>query len=403
MHYLLGNGNFGNFIRKIIRIGVHVLWIFPVKKKRIFFDCYGGRGYSCNSKYVCEFFKENYADEYELVWSFRDPIKFRNISGIRAIKYPSLKWMYYFVTSKVLLTNSTFPVAMPKRKSQYFINLWHGNAYKRIGLTYDDSYLFIKEHMKASEDTDLFISISKTYIDTVIDDAFHYSGQILNCGYPRNDILIDKKRREEISQKVRDSLGISGYVVLFAPTFRHEGDGTSAKTMLCYESVVEAIKKKTGREVTLLVRSHYLDRGKEITGSNIIDVSNYSDMQELLCAADMLITDYSSCMWDYALTSRPCLLYMPDLKDYSENDRGFYYPVETMPGIISYNEEELLQSIADFDEKQCAEIAKEHLRKFGCWESGNASKRISELIVAVTNGKEPVGVEQHIYRHQSAE
>ena len=124
------------------------------------------------------------------------------------------------------------------------------------------------------------------------------------------------------------------------------------------------------------------------TDASTVDVTDYPDMQELLCAADMLITDYSSCMWDFALLERPCLLYVPDLQQYVDA-RGFFTPIEDWPGLVCETADALYEAARTLDEAHCAQKAREHLQKLGSYESGHAAEQAAERILQVT------GVEEH--------
>ena len=146
------------------------------------------------------------------------------------------------------------------------------------------------------------------------------------------------------------------------------------------------MENKYGKEAVIFNRSHYTYANKDMyTGDNkkVIDVTSHEDMQELLAAADLLITDYSSSIWDFAILGKPCILYIPDFDEYM-GDRGTYTPVEKWPGIIAKNESELENVIRDVSEEKCRQMADQHLKLFGSYENGNASallyKKIREVI-----------------------
>ena len=370
-------------IRKAIRLAVHILWIFPIKKNRIMFQSHDkGQGYNCSPKYICEYLKKTYPDKYEYIWAFSEPDKFRNIPGIIPVRLYSIKWLYYCMTSHIIVSNVALPVFIPKRNKQFMVETWHGHAYKKLGLSVSGVSKRRKWSRRiAAESIDLFLNSSEDFKRTVIDDSFRYKGEVLDCGMPRNDILLNQELREAAAKEVRREFELAEYVVLFAPTFRKDGKGESCKNLMPYEDVIKALKERTGKSVSFLVRSHHWDRGMEIKGANIIDVSDYPDIQELYCASDMLITDYSSCMWDFALLSRPCLLYVPDWEQYKNEDRGFYFPLEDWPGIICHNKEEMIEAIKTLDEDKCAQIAKKHLDNSGSCESGLATEQVCERIV----------------------
>ena len=138
--------------------------------------------------------------------------------------------------------------------------------------------------------------------------------------------------------------------------------------------------------IVFLLRAHRYHDSAYQTDKKVLDVTDYPDMQELLCAADLLITDYSSCMWDFALRRKPCLLYVPDLDQY-DGDRGFFTPIRDWPGLICRTADELCETAAKLDEEVCAQKAEEHLAKLGSYETGTAAQQVCDRILQVTGTK----------------
>ena len=379
---------------ELIRFSEKIFNVFRIRQNRIMFQSYGHAvGYTCNPKYICEYLKANYPGEFELVWAFGDPGAYKNTEGIKAIKHKSFKWLYYLYTSKVIVLNEGPYAYAAKRKGQYLIQTWHGGgAYKKVGLARDDiSPLSKWVYETAGRDIDLFLAASEVSARTSAFETFHYAGEIMKSGTPRNDLLLDPSGREKTAQAVRDKLALNNaYVVLYAPTFRNTDE--NLHDVFSFKELEEALKQKLGREVVFLIRAHRYHDGAYKTDINSTDVTDYPDMQELLCAADMLITDYSSSMWDFALLERPCLLYVPDLDQY-EGDRGFFTPVSDWPGIICRTSDELYRTASTFDEAVCARKAEEHLEKLGSYETGDASRQVCERILQIT-GQDRQNIEQ---------
>jgi predicted RNase H-like HicB family nuclease len=116
-----------------------------------------------------------------------------------------------------------------------------------------------------------------------------------------------------------------------------------------------------------------------VTGENVIDVCDYPDMQELLCGADVLITDYSSCVWDYSFLKRPCFLFVPDKEEYTANT-GFYVSVEEWPFMQADTLEELVDNMKNYDEALAKKEIDNHLQALGSYESGECCKVIGERL-----------------------
>ena len=164
-----------------------------------------------------------------------------------------------------------------------------------------------------------------------------------------------------------------------------EGVSVSEKALdldIDIKRVINSLESRYHRDVVVLFRKHHalkIDNRIE----NVIDVSDYPDMQELLCAADILISDYSSTIWDFSLTKKPCFLYCPDLDYYINEDRGTYTPIETWPGILCRTNEELEQAIQTFDEVEYVKKVEKHHRDMGSYESGTACEQVCKRIAEV--------------------
>ena len=109
--------------------------------------------------------------------------------------------------------------------------------------------------------------------------------------------------------------------------------------------------------------------------------TDYPDMQDLLKCADVLLTDYSSCMWDFSLMHKPCFLYARDISEY-RGERDFYTPIEDWPFPLASNNDELAQVIADFDEDAYHAAVDRHHEELGSTESGTAARQCAERIAA---------------------
>ena len=379
------------YLKILMRMGVRLFarlfFLFPIKKNRILFEAFQGKSYSGNPKYISEYLEEHYPGGYELVWTFLNEKSAPAGRKIRAVRMKSLRWYYYQATAGFIVSNFHPITVTPLRKGQIFIETWHaGGAYKRIGESVIGSSRGVRRLQKWSRELEqkkisLYLSSSDLFTKYNIVEAHDYYGPVLPCGMPRNDILMDERKREEVRERVRKSLGIKGAVVLYAPTWRGEVlvNNTKLTTVLDFDALSKAIGNRYG-EGAILVRSHYGDHNRYAGSANVLDVSDYPDMQELLCAADILITDYSSSIWDFALIGKPCYLYVPDLKEYGDQTRGFFVPIKEWPGKICESMEELTTAIETMDDEEHRRKAEEHLAAFGSYEKGNASEQVAEYI-----------------------
>lgn len=368
-------------IINIVMCLLKLFWIVPVKKNRILFCSFEGKQYSDNPKYIFENL-EILAENKEIVWTFKEnSIYYKNIEKKYSIvKYGSLKYIYIFITSKIIITNDFIPSFLPVRKNQILLNTWHGGSpLKTVGLMQEDASFYDKLFFKIhSKKYSAFLSSSKFMTEDVFKKSLAYSGEILEFGMPRNAILLSE--HENIVEKVYKKLNILRNkevgIVLYAPTFRGTTGNTSflpIEEQFSINKVLVFLNKRFNKKFIFLFRAHHTMK-ITMDSEYCIDVTDYPDMQELLCASDVLITDYSSCMGDMALMRKPIFLYTPDLAEYIK-DRGFYWDIHSLPFPIAGTEEELLQSIDNFNSENYIKGVDGYFLKLGTFESKDSIKK----------------------------
>ena len=209
-------------------------------------------------------------------------------------------------------------------------------------------------------------------------------------GMPRNDFLL--KGNEILRQSIRKKLQLSNSdrLVLFAPTYRKPNDNYFKDSIaiqygLDYEKISRALATRFGGNWKFAIRLHPLvTNKKEVNNKNILDLSPYEDMQELLLAADVMINDFSSSIWDFMLTGKPCFIFAKDMKHYIETTE-VYTPIKDWPFPMATSNEELVSSILNFDEADYKEKCKRHYSLLGGCESGKATELVCQRIYDVCN------------------
>ena len=364
------------FLKKMVRVTLYLTDFVPTQKNKILF--FGGmRGYTCNPKYICEYLNEKYPGKYKLCWIAKDNEELEGHSYLQMVKYSPFSLLYALITSRVYVTNGVNAIC-PKSKKRLIIGTMHGTPYKMFGYLVNEKFTHIDATNSAF---DILISNSDWYTDNMVHRCCRYEGEVLTCGYPRNDIFFDVIKREAASKRVREYYGLHGKVVLFAPTYR--GAYKTAEKIdikLDFIRLKAVLQSRFGNDVTIAIRMHYFDKNKYRLPDNVIDVGDWHDMQEILCATDILITDYSSTIWDFALTLRPCLLFVPDL-DHYKTTRGLLTDPSTWSGIICKNMDELCVAIKNLDEPNYAKSIKKYLLNKGSYEHGKASELVSNEIL----------------------
>ena len=356
----------------------------PLEQNKIFISCFEGMGYRCSCKYIAEeLIRGNYP--VKLVWVVTD----ENISDLpecitRVTAYTSAYYRELY-TSKICITNSTINLFGIKKEGQYYINTWHGyGPFKRVQGSWSINRERLDEIKRINANYDLFLTGS-TFYSQVYRDSFLYEGEICECGAPRNDLLFAEGAGIRDSVCRQFSIPEGKRIVLYAPTFRTGTKNSFDRYDLDMPAVLEALSARFHGEFVLMYRfHHYLHAIAKCQGfyDNGIDATYYPDIQELLVAADVVITDYSSLMWDFSLQRRPVFLYQNDEDEYLD-DRGFYCPVSQWPYPKARKKEELLDIIEHFDNEKYMRELNEFLKKYGSCDDGNASRKAVEKIMNV--------------------
>ena len=351
---------------------------------RVVFMSFSGKQYSDSPRRISELLLREHP-EIQQVWAFNEPEKFRFLeeTGVKTVKYKSPEFLYYVMTSKVYVDNAEFWSALKFRPGQMVLETWHGGgAYKKVGGHRIDVNQREQQHaVEKMNKITLFLSSSKAFTKYVIRDAYQYRGEVLECGLPRNDDLLSPD--PATAAKARETLGIpaGAKVLLYAPTFRN------SHTLDLYDvdfaRLKASLEARFGGEWVIVLRMHYYlaHKAMAVGAPWLYNATDYPDMQELLLSSDVLLTDYSSCMWDFSLMKKPCFLYARDIDEY-RGERDFYTPIESWPFPLAADNDALAQVIAQFDDEQYRADAARHHAELGSTESGTAAKQCVERIAA---------------------
>lgn len=384
------------FIILLLKLGMNLLLyplrIFSIKKNRILllnnilnFDA----KYSCNTKYIAEYLLKEYNGYFEIIYPLGKEQNKQELikKGIIAVNLGSLKYYYYVLTSKFFITTSGAISYIPFKKEQIIINTWHGGgAYKKMGLD-DNNSLASRINCKITEGKTTYFLSSNRYFSNIIKQALLIpEKKILEIGLPRNDIFFRKD--DSIHKKVRKyyNLEENSRIILYAPTYRTKhGDQILKHELgpydLKYEKVLKTLKEKFGGEWYFALRVHpsLVSQLKDIP-KDIINMSDYDDVQELLYTSDILINDYSSIMWDFVQTRKPCFIYASDLKEY-EKSAGLYTKPSSWPFPLAKTEEELLEKIKKFNNEEYQKEINKYFNWMGNFETGKACEQIMDIIL----------------------
>lgn len=350
----------------------------------VVFSSFDYRSYNDNPRYISEALHE-LRPETDIVWLFKDiPFAKQNFdipSYVRIMHGISNEGVSAMARARVVVDNfnKRFFLDFPGKK-QVYVQTWHGDrAFKKVGFDNEGVYTNMLE-----EYATLCVAGSD-YGERQFRSAFHYKGEIMKQGYPRNDILIRDDESEKAAVRARLGLDADMGLLLYAPTFRDadQRKNRAQSIPLDLHHVLDTLEKTTGKPWKCLVRAHYQSLGIPLDDGTgrLLPVSDYPEMAELLLIADALLTDYSSCAGDYALCRRPIYLYQDDLEDYKNNNRDLYFDMADSPYWVAATPDELDKLIEETTPERAKENCDEILRFYGECETGHAARSVAEYIV----------------------
>lgn len=371
--------------KKIYKIYNFIAPLNRINTNKIVFVNYYGSGFGDNPKAIAEYIIKNNL-HYELVWLL-DKNKDDGSDlpkEIRIVKYCSLRSLYELSSAKIWIDNCRKQYFPKKKKGQIYIQTWHGSlALKKIEA--DAPFLpqqYVKMAKNDSKNIDVILN-SYDFMTNIFKNSFWYSGEVLNIGTPRADAFFNDEKIFQNKKKVFNFYKLEDDVniLMYAPTFRQSHNLDIYK--LDYPQLENILVNKFGGKWRIIVRLHpnILHLADELQLPNtVLNVTNYKDMQELLCASDVVITDYSSLMFDFYIMNRPVFLFCTDLEEYTSKDRELYFDIRELPFDLAEDNETLCKKINSFNYDNYLKDIQNFKDSVGFCEHGTASRSLFDWI-----------------------
>lgn len=372
---------------------------YKVDDKTIFFEVFDGRNYTCSPKAIYEkmIIMDEFKD-YKFIWAFNEPSKHEVTKDkrLKIVKTKTSEYYKYISMSKYWIVNSIMDESITKKKNQIYVQCWHGTPLKRLrydievnGAVLNTIDEIRKRNDRDASKFDYFISPSK-YCTEKFTSAFNLvalgkKNIIIEEGYPRNDSLFNKNKKD--IDKIKEKLGIpkNRKVICYLPTFRDNQHTSGVGYTYDLAIDFDSLKKKFSKDYVILFRPHYFIANKIDLSKYkgfVYNVASYDEINDIYLVSDLLITDYSSVFFDYANLKRPVLFYMYDFDDYKNNLRDFYISLDELPGPIVKTQEELEKCISNVDKSvnEFKDIYQKFNDKYNYLDDGNASERVIRVI-----------------------
>ncbi len=322
---------------------------FSVDEKLFFFESNLARQYTGNPRYIYERMLELYPN-YTYVWCYEGDESVIPGNPI-IVKRSSDEYYEYLAKSSVVINNTTFPIWY-LRPETFYLQTWHGTPYKKMHWDIDLDYFKKGKTSPAFyvKSTGWNTLLSPNHYSTEkFRSCFRFTGKIYESGYPANDIFYNKDKYESKRAEIRQKLNISkeDLVYLYAPTWRNTRDNAVSYSQFRFDLMLDPVKflDNAPDNSILLIRTHHMSDASEALndlGESVVDVSDWDDAIELMCAADILITDYSSIVFDWYCSKKPVIYFVPDLERYETFIVGAYFDLrEVNCGVICQSEDEL--------------------------------------------------------------
>jgi len=342
---------------------------------KVVYNSFGGR-YSDNPRAIYEALASE-AHDLEHVWLVDPAHRHGFPAGVPTVAYGGAECIAALESADVLVSNTHIELDWTKRPGARYLQTWHGTPLKKIH--FDALWARPERLVPLNADIarwDLLLSPNADTTRTTR-AAFGYRGEVAETGLPRNDVL-SGPRAQQIRARVRRELEIpdDAPVVLYTPTWRDDLVGEGFPLQLDLEAFARRLP-----DSVLLLRLHYLDSGRlgRLNGRGVRDVSFHPEISELYLAADVLLTDYSSTMFDFAVTGKPIVFFTYDFAHYRDNLRGFYYDFSAVaPGPLLSTSPEVVDALTDLDEvRRTYDGAYSRFRERFCYlEDGRATERV---------------------------
>ena len=370
--------------------------LIKVDDKMVVFLSFHGRGYSDNPRAIYEYMRlDKRFKDYKFIWFISNANK-KNIviEGATIVEYMSIQYFYYLAKSKYWVFNCKMQEFIKKKDNQVYLQTWHGTPLKRLGhdISVDESTTFSRsgmtyEQMCHSYDVDVsrytYMISPNRFCSEVFPSAFGVDKEkLIETGYPRNDFITNASKEDVMRIKERLNIPSNKKVILYAPTWR---DNSYVAAGYTFELKADFHKWKEllSDEYVVVFKPHYLIINKYKDDASLkgflYSVEASAEINELYVISDMLITDYSSVFFDYAVLNRPIYFYMYDFDDYRDQLRGFYLDVyRELPGKIYEEENCLLEAIVNKEfNYECLNVFN---KRFSHAQTGDCAKKVVDIL-----------------------
>ncbi|WP_418748412.1 CDP-glycerol glycerophosphotransferase family protein [Faecalibacillus intestinalis] len=367
-----------------------ILYYLPMKKDRIIFDNFGGKGFGGNPKFIAEALHEK-CNKIEIIWLEDNLEKFLFPEYIKPVKIDSILALYMRSTACIWVDNIRHRHPMKKKKTQVYLQTWHGSmGAKRVEKDAESllTEKYTKEARYDGKITNAIIADNHLQ-EQIYLRAFwlNKDAEILRFGFPQNDEIEQDKDNIIKKTNLRKDLKLneSYYYVLYAPTFRD--DFSTKGYEIDYEKIIQAFESRMNKKTKIIVRLHpnvAFQKESIRFDDNILDGTDYPNIQDIALVSDAVISDYSSSLFDFAVLGKPAFVCALDYDEYKEK-RGFIPEFYEFPFPFAKSNEELIGEIENFDKEKYDKLLGDFYKKYPTYSDGHASEKVADWVLGHMN------------------
>ena len=345
----------GKLIKKLPTVALGARYAKYYRKNHvdeytIFYSSHQGAGMVCGPYAIFRsLMKSRDFDRYDHVWQINDPAErkqlqkeFGDWTNVIFVEKNSPGYFNALTSAKYIVINSTLPFYFTKKPEQVFVNTWHGIPLKTLGYDVPNGKFTTRNMTRNFLLTDFLISpcrfMTKIYLESYKLGGL-YTGKLIENGYPRNDLLFDTKRDDIVEKLINRGIPVDDKrkIILYAPTWKGSSFDRADMDIARYDEFCDFLSEHIDtKKYQILIKPHpmvyKLLSDREKRSGRYIPQS--IDTDELMSVTDVLVSDYSSIFFDFLLTDRPIIFYIPDLESYREY-RGVYFGLHELPGPYS--------------------------------------------------------------------
>lgn len=404
--YLKEKSKTSKFLAFLLRKGkeyrytIRFKYRYAVDPSIVLFEAYHGGKYNCNPRAIYEAMRDDPRYEnFLFVWAVPNKKNYRYLAENHQtviVKVNSRTYYKYCACAKYWVSNLLMRPWITPKKEQVYIETWHGKPIKRIGC----NRKFDTDRRKSQEETFrhfaqqgkrfTYLLSPCRYFTPIMLEAFNLQHsergrtKIRETGYPRNDALLRYTPEDIARIKSEYGIPLEKKVVLYAPTWRDLFDREEREILSPAEAIqLERLSEELGEDIFILYRLHHADVHDQISGNGRLkDVTNVEEVNDLYAVSDLLVSDYSGTILDFALLKRPMVYFMYDKQQYTDELSGVNIDFDDLPGPVVESRDDLARAIQNellsfrFEEKY-----RKFVEKYGPLDDGHAAERVLEMCI----------------------